>query len=153
MDFEHEFSVAAPIDDVWAAITDIERVAPCIPDARVTGPAGDDGVRVEISVSAGPLDVTSEATITVTGRDDAAHREVLTVAATYADGDALADATVTIVLREAGAGTAAAVHSSVEVSGIAGLVGEGRLDSIAADTIGQFAENLAALLRPATSPA
>ncbi|HUR83757.1 MAG TPA: SRPBCC domain-containing protein [Solirubrobacteraceae bacterium] len=153
MDFDHEFSVAAPIDDVWAAITDIQRVAPCVPDAQVTGPAGDDGVRVEISVSAGPLDVTSEGTITVTERDDAAHREVLTVVAAYANGDALADATVTIVLSEAGEGTAAAVHSTVEVSGVAGLVGQGTLDSIAADTIREFAENLAALLRPATSPA
>jgi len=31
MEFDHSFSVAAPIDAVWAAMTDVERVAPCVP--------------------------------------------------------------------------------------------------------------------------
>ncbi len=152
-EFDHGFSVAAPIDEVWAAVTDLERVAPCIPNARVTATVGPRAVRVEINVSAGPLDVTSEGTITVSERDDAGHREVLSVSTAYANGDRLAEATITIVLTEAGAGTDAAVHSAVDVSGVAALVGEGTLDSIAADTIREFADCLGALLRSASSPA
>ena len=151
--FDHGFSVAAPIDEVWAAIADLERVAPCVPNTRVTGTVGPREVRVEINVSAGPLDVTSVGTITIAERDDAARREVLRVSAAYANGDSLAEATVTIVLSETGEGTAGAVHSTVDVSGVAGLVGDGTLDSIAADTIGEFADNLGALLRPAGSAA
>ena len=35
MQFRHTISVAAPLDAVWAVITDVERVAPCVPNARV----------------------------------------------------------------------------------------------------------------------
>ena len=35
MKFENDFDVEAPIDEVWAAILDVERVAPCVPGAQV----------------------------------------------------------------------------------------------------------------------
>src|SRR5258706_466743 len=34
MEFDNTFSVTAPIDDVWAAILDVARVAPPVPGAR-----------------------------------------------------------------------------------------------------------------------
>ncbi len=37
MKLEPSFEVAAPIDQVWEALLDVERVAPCLPGAAVTG--------------------------------------------------------------------------------------------------------------------
>jgi len=34
---EQSVEVAAPIEQVWDALVDIEHVAPCLPGARVTG--------------------------------------------------------------------------------------------------------------------
>ena len=36
MKLEQSFEVAAPIDQVWAALNDLERVAPCLPGAAIT---------------------------------------------------------------------------------------------------------------------
>jgi uncharacterized protein len=149
MHFDHGFSVAAPADTVWTTITDIERVAPCVPNTRVTGRAGADAFNVQITAAVGPFEVTAAGTITLAERDDATHREVLRIMAADADGDTLADATVTIVLTADGATTEGAVHTDVELGGIATLVAQDTLDQVAGDTLRKFAANLEALLRPA----
>ena len=147
MEFGHSFSVSAPIDEVWATITDIERVAPCVPNTRVKGRAGPDSFDVEITAAVGPFEITADGNITLTERDDVAHRAVLKVLADEPDGDNLAEATVTIVLTADGETTDGAVHSSVEVDGLATLVAEETLDQVAGNTLKTFAANLEELLR------
>ena len=153
MEFDHSFSVAAPIDVVWAAMTDIGRIAPCVPNARVTGRAGADSYDVEVTFAVGPLQTTAERTVTLTERDDAGHHEVLTVVNKDSDVDTPADATITIVLTQAADRTDAAMRSIVEVSGVAALIGEDALADFAADTIATFAVNLETLLAQAPRPA
>ena len=153
MEFDHSFSVAAPIDAVWAAMTDIERIVPCVPKARVTGRAGADAYDVEVMLDVGPLETTAECRITLVERDEATHREVLTVLATDSDGGMPVDATITIVLTPATDRTDAALHSSVEVSGVVALIGDDTLAGLAADAIATFAANLEALLARVPRPA
>ena len=153
MEFDHSFSVAAPIDVVWAAMTDIGRIAPCVPNARVTGRAGADSYDVEVTFAVGPLQTTAERTVALTERDDAGHHEVLTVVNKDSDVDTPADATITIVLTQAADRTDAAMRSIVEVSGVAALIGEDALADFAADTIATFAVNLETLLVQAPRPA
>ena len=43
MKLEQSFDVEAPLSAVWEALTDVQRVAPCLPGAEVSD-AGDDGV-------------------------------------------------------------------------------------------------------------
>ena len=152
MEFDHSFSGAAPIDAAWAAMTDIERIVPCVPNARVTGRAGTDGYDVEVTFAVGPLETTAERRITLAQRDDASHREVLTVLATDSGGALPAEATITIALTQATNRTDAAVHSSVEVSGVTALIGDDKLAGFAADTIAIFAANLEALLARVPRP-
>ncbi len=153
MQLDHGFSVSAPIAAVWTTITDIERVAPCVPNTRVVGAtrpsAGADSHDVEISAAVGPFEITAEGTITLAERDDAAQREVLAVIANDADGDRLAEATVTIVLTQDGDTTDAALHTDVELGGIGAIVAEETLDQVAGNTLRTFASNLEALLRQA----
>jgi len=153
MEFDHSFSVAAPIDVVWAAMTDIGRIAPCVPNARVTGRAGADSYDVEVTFAVGPLETTAERTVTLTERDDAGHHEVLTVVNKDSDVDTPADATITIVLTQAADRTDAAMRSIVEVSGVAALIGEDALADFAVDTVATFAVNLETLLAQAPRPA
>jgi carbon monoxide dehydrogenase subunit G len=146
MEFDHGFSVHAPIDAVWATITDIERVAPCLPNTRVTGAAGPDSYDVEITAAFGPFEITATGKVTLVEHDDATRREVLKVVAHDPDDEPLADATVTIVLTQDGDTTSAAVHSSVAVGGLATLVADETLDEVAGKTLNTFAANLEALL-------
>jgi len=147
MEFAHEFSVAASTDAVWATITDIERVAPCLPNVRVTGEAGPDSYDVEITAAFGPFEITATGKVTLVEHDEATRRQMMRVVAHDPDDEPLADATVTIVLTQDGAVTSAAVLSSVEVGGLAALIADETLDELAGKTLKTFAANLEALLR------
>ena len=38
----NEFTVNRPIDEAWAVITDVERIAPCLPGAQLQEIEGDE---------------------------------------------------------------------------------------------------------------
>jgi carbon monoxide dehydrogenase subunit G len=147
MEFDHAFSVGRPIDEVWAALGDPEKVISCIPNTQLTGPAGDDSFEAQVEADVGFVTLRTTVRVTISERDDAAHREVLGIVARDDDGDQLADATAAIVATEAAGRTLAAVHTSVEVSGIARLVSEDKIDEVANRTFTTFGVNLEALLR------
>ncbi len=147
MEFDHAFSVTLPLDEVWAALGDGERVVPCIPNARLTGRSGVDSYDVDIEADVGLVTLKTKASVTLSERDDATHSQVLRIVARERDGDDLADATATIVLSEAGGRSLAAVHTSVEVDGVARLVPEDTLDAVANQTFTKFGVNLEAMLR------
>ena len=57
MKLESSFSVRAPIDEVWAALLDVERVAPCVPGAHVLERRDEDvyGLELELALGAAPV--------------------------------------------------------------------------------------------------
>ena len=50
MRFENRFEVAAPLQEVWDAVLDVERVAPNVPGAQVLEKTGEDSYKVAIKV-------------------------------------------------------------------------------------------------------
>jgi uncharacterized protein len=54
MKLEQSFEVAAPIDEVWAALNDLERVAPCLPGAAITEHDEDGTYHGTFQVKLGP---------------------------------------------------------------------------------------------------
>jgi carbon monoxide dehydrogenase subunit G len=54
MKLEQSFEVAAPIEQVWDALIDIERVAPCLPGASVTGRNEDGSYSGALTIKIGP---------------------------------------------------------------------------------------------------
>ena len=55
MEFENSFTVTAPIDEVFDALLDVERIAPCMPGAQVLERSSDDAYKVGIKVKVGPV--------------------------------------------------------------------------------------------------
>ena len=55
MEFDNSFTVQKPIDEVWNTMTDLERVVPCVPDARVIEKTGDRAVRAEVKIKLGAM--------------------------------------------------------------------------------------------------
>jgi uncharacterized protein len=146
MEFDNTFSVTAPIDDVWAAILDVARVAPRVPGARVLEQTGDNAYKVAIKVRLGPLSMTYTGNVTVIEQDDDAHRAVMRANATEARGQGVANATVELRLTADGEQTRGAIHSDVAISGKAAAMGQGVIGDVSARIIDTFAENLAAML-------
>ena len=76
---EHQFTMAKPIDESFAAITDLDRVVPAVEGGNVLERTGPDAVRAEIVVRMGAMSLTFTGTVEVTEKDPEAHRAVMAV--------------------------------------------------------------------------
>jgi carbon monoxide dehydrogenase subunit G len=157
MRFENHFDVDSPIDSVWDAVLDVERVAPTVPGAQVLERTGDDAYKVAIKVRVGPMSMTYRGEVEIAERDDEAHRAVMKARAKETRGQGTADADVTMQLRGENGRTSATVTTDVELSGKAATMGQGVLQDVAGRLVQTFARNLATMLEggevaPAATP-
>ena len=135
---EHPFTMSHSPDENFAAVTDLERVVPCVEGGHVLEKTGDASVRAEIVVKMGAMSMTFTGTVEVVEKDDAAHRAVLSVKSREAGGQGHANATVTFALADGG-GT---VQTNAQITGKAASMGEGVvagvLDALVKDFTGKL---------------
>jgi carbon monoxide dehydrogenase subunit G len=144
--FENHFDVQAPIETVWAAMLDVERVAPTVPGAQVLEQTGEDAYKVAIKVKVGPMSMTYRGEVEITERDETAHRAVMKARAKESRGQGTADADVTMVLDGGNGTTSATVTTDVQLSGKVATMGQGVLQDVSGRLVKTFAQNLAAML-------
>ena len=149
MELAHEFTVSTPIDQAWAALTDVQRIAPCMPGAELTEADGDT-YHGQVKVKVGPITALYKGTASFVEKDEAAHRAVLKAAGRDVRGQGNASATVTAVMTEAGEGTRVAITTDMTVSGRVAQFGRGVMADVTAKLLQQFVGNLEAnVLGPA----
>jgi uncharacterized protein len=149
MELAHEFTVNTPIDRAWAVLTDVERIAPCMPGAELTEVDGDTYHGL-VKVKVGPITAQYKGTASFVEKDRAAHRAVLKAAGRDARGQGNASATVTAVMTEQGDGTRVAITTNMTVSGRVAQFGRGVMADVTAKLLQQFVDNLEAdVLAPA----
>jgi carbon monoxide dehydrogenase subunit G len=153
MKFENEFTVHAPIGDVWATLMDVERVAPCMPGAEVLERLGDDSYKVGIKVKLGPISMLYRGQVDIVERDEAEHTAIMRAKAREARGQGTADAQVHMSLHEEAVGTRARMETEMQMSGKAAAMGRGVVADVSARLVDEFAANLAALMVPAPAAA
>jgi len=151
MKFEHSFSVAAPIEDVWTALMDIERTAPCVPGAEVLGPADGDTYRIRVNVTLGLLSVQPTARVRVLERDDLTRRAAFSAVAGKA-GAGRAEARTSVTLVRVPDGTHATVNTDLQLTGTAAVVGQRVIAEVGAVLIRAYAANLERMLTQRSSP-
>ncbi|MYW42754.1 SRPBCC family protein [Streptomyces sp. SID161] len=142
MEMEHEFSVPLPVDDVWRALLDVDRIAPCLPGATVEGYDGRT-VTGSVKVKVGPVTVTYRGTAVFEEQDGTAHRMVLVASGRETRGQGTARATVTGTLTGSEDGTAVTVRTDLTVTGRPAQFGRGVLAEVGDRLVGQFASCLA----------
>jgi carbon monoxide dehydrogenase subunit G len=139
-ELEHSFETTKPIDESFNAVTDLERVIPCVEGGRVIEPAGDDSVKAEIDVAMGAMSMKFVGTVEVVEKDPAAHRALLRVKSKEAGGQGHANADVVFQLTEGG-GT---IHTKAQITGKAASMGEGVvvgvLDAMIKDFTGKLSQ-------------
>lgn len=138
---EHPFSLDKPLDEGFAAITDLERVVPCVEGGRVLERTGDDAVKAEIVVKMGAMSMKFAGTVEVTEKDAAAHRAVLTVKSREVGGQGHANATAVFALADGG-GT---LTTNAQITGKAASMGEGVVAGVLDALIKDFTEKLSRL--------
>ena len=149
MEFENQFSVKAPIDDVWRVLLDVERVAPCLPGARVQEHTGEDEYVVGMRVKVGPIAMEYKGNVRIVERDDATHRAVLNGSGREVRGQGAAEATAEMVLTQDGDATVARIKTDVKLSGRMASMGQGVIADVSRRLIDTFSANLQAMMAPA----
>jgi carbon monoxide dehydrogenase subunit G len=141
MQLEHHVSVPAPIDVVWGALLDPERVAPCMPGATLTEVDGDSFTGT-MKVKLGPVVLLYKGTGTFTERDEQARRAVLKAAAKDSRGNGTVNATVTITLTQEGDQTSGTVATDLSITGRPAQFGRGMIAEVGGKILEQFASCL-----------
>jgi uncharacterized protein len=152
MRFSNSFDVDAPIEQVWDAVLDVERVAPNVPGAQVLERTGEDAYKVSIKVKVGPMSMTYKGEVEITDRDPQSHRAVMKARAKESRGQGTANADVTMTLSGDDSHTSATIETDVELSGKVATMGQGVLQDVSGRLVQTFAQNLAAMLEGGEEP-
>jgi uncharacterized protein len=92
---EQSFEVEAPIEQVWTALIDLEKVAPCLPGATITGHDDDGTYHGTFQVKLGPTTASYRGTVRIASSD--AESRIATLAAKGTDKRGQGGASATIV--------------------------------------------------------
>jgi carbon monoxide dehydrogenase subunit G len=139
----NEFRVAVPVNQAWEVLTDVERVAPCIPGAQLLSVDGDDFTGA-VKVKVGPITVSYKGNATFKEKDKAAQRVVIKADGKETRGSGNAAALVTAQLKDEGDATSVVITTDLTISGKAAQFGRGVLADVAGNLIAQFAKRLEA---------
>jgi carbon monoxide dehydrogenase subunit G len=145
VELNNDFEVSAPIDKAWLVLTDVERIAPCLPGAQLQEVEGDE-YRGIVKVKVGPITAQYKGAATFVEKDDAAKRAVLKADGRDTRGAGNASAFITAQLTSVGDRTKVEVKTDLTVTGKVAQFGRGVMADVSAKLMGQFADNLEKLL-------
>jgi uncharacterized protein len=125
MKLEQSFEVQAPVAEVWAALIDLERVAPCLPGATITDHDEDGTYHGEFKVKLGPTTAAYRGTVKIEDTDEAARRATLKANGTDKRGQGGAHATIVNTLHEIDGGTRVDAVTDFTITGRLARFGRG----------------------------
>ena len=153
MDLNHEFIVNVPVNDAWVILTDLERIAPCLPGAQLTEVEGDT-YRGQVKVKVGPIVAQFKGQASFVSRDDVAHTASLKGEGRDTTGKGNASAIITAQLTSVTpTSTKCTVVTNLTISGKVAQFGRGALADVSDKLLAQFSENLNQLINSSPTPA
>ena len=142
MEINNAFEVKAPIDVAWATLTDLARIAPCLPGATLTSIEGDI-YKGHVTVKVGLIVAKFGGQAIFQERDDAAHRAVLKGEGRDSTGKGNASAIITAQLESVDANTTrCTVNTDLTITGKIAQFGRGALADVSDKLLKQFVVNL-----------
>jgi len=154
MKMEQSFEVQAPLAQVWDALIDLERVAPCLPGATITGHDEDGTYRGTFAVKLGPMTASYNGTVKIEEADEAAHRATLKAKGTDKRGQGGANATIVNTLSERDGVTVVEAVTDFNITGRLAQFGRGGImEDVSNRLMRDFATCLSSRLgEPAAAP-
>jgi carbon monoxide dehydrogenase subunit G len=144
MKLEQSFEVAAPLERVWEALIDIQRVAPCLPGATVTGRNDDGTYNGEFKVKIGPTSAAYAGKLAMEDVNPESHTATMQAQGTDRRGQGGAKATILSSLADIGDGlTRVEVITDYHITGRLARFGRGgMIEDISNRLLGDFAKCL-----------
>lgn len=141
MELTNAFTVALHPDEAWAVLTDVERIAPCMPGAELQEVEGDE-YRGIVKVKVGPITARYKGTATFESRDQTNGRLVLRAEGREARGQGNASARIVVTLAPDGEGTRVSLSTDLTITGKVSQLGRGVLADVSTRLLTQFVESL-----------
>ena len=134
----NEFDVPLPIDQAWAVITDIERIAPCMPGAQLEEIEGNE-FRGGVKVKVGPITASFKGKALFQERDDVNNKAVIKAEGRDTGGKGNASAIITATATSNGPdSTHMTVATDLNITGKVAQFGRGAMNDISNKILGQF---------------
>ena len=155
MDLNHSITVNQSIAETWKILTDLERIAPCLPGAQLQEVDGDVYKGV-VKIKVGPIVAQFKGEAQFAERDDANFTAMLKASGRDTGGKGNASATITAQLTALSeTSTVCNVVTDLAITGKVAQFGRGAMADISEKLIAQFADNLNTLIdtEGATAPA
>jgi carbon monoxide dehydrogenase subunit G len=152
------FTVPVTADVAWRVLLDVERIAPCMPGATLTGRDGDDFTGT-VKVKVGPVSLTYGGKATFASLDESNRVAVIEATGKETRGSGTAKAVITARMTETDGSTQVDVETDLTITGKPAQFGRGVMAEISGKLITQFADCLADTIStpetpsPATDPA
>jgi len=142
----NEFTVNRPISEAWAVITDVERIAPCLPGAQLQEIEGEI-YRGVVKIKLGSITPQFKGQATFVDRDDPAHRVVLKAEGRDTGGRGNASAEITAQAESLSpTSTRCVVTTDLHITGKVAQFGRGIIGDVSKKLMAQFASNLNTML-------
>lgn len=142
MQLNNEFTVATGVEETWRLLTDLERVAPCMPGATMNGRDGEDYLGT-VKIKVGPIGANFAGKARFLAQDDNAKTATISMAGKDAKGSAAANATIQARLESLGpASTRVVVDTDLDITGRMAQFGRGAIADVSNRLMTQFTENL-----------
>jgi carbon monoxide dehydrogenase subunit G len=144
MRIENSFQVPVPREQAWELLTDVSRVADCLPGAKLTEDAGDGSYRGELGVKLGPVSMKFLGKMRFTELDAEAGHAVAEASAREGRNRGSADAVIDFSLTAQEDGTRVDIVTELALAGQAAQYGRGAgvLKKISEFMIARFAQCL-----------
>lgn len=142
MKFRQEFSVAQPVDRLWAFFEKPEQVAACIPGVEEVAPIAGNSFDLRASQRLGPLSATFEAKVRITEKVPGERIAFTATGRAVRGAVGSFRASNLVLLQPRGAETAVLVEGEAALAGVLGSVAGKVIDKQAAKVTAEFARNL-----------
>ena len=142
----NEFTVNRPIDEAWEIITDVERIAPCLPGAELQEIEGET-YRGVVKIKFGAISSQFKGEANFLERDDAAYRAVIKGVGRDTGGRGNASAEITAQAESLSpTSTKVVVSTDLHITGKVAQFGRGIMGDVSSKLMAQFANNLNEML-------
>ena len=142
----NEFTVNRPIEQAWAVITDVERIAPCLPGAQLQEIEGDI-YRGVVKIKLGSITPQFKGQASFIERDDTAHTATLKAEGRDTGGRGNASAEIAAQAESLSpTSTRVVVTTDLHITGKVAQFGRGIIGDVSKKLMAQFAGNLNTML-------
>ncbi len=134
-----EFTISTPPDVAFAALLDLELVAPCVPGAELGAMAEDGSYPGTVSVKLGPMKFVYKGTLRIAEQDPVARTAVIEGEGRATSGADTAKVRALMEVLPEGSGSRVRMTTDLDIKGRAAQMGAGIIGDVSRKLVGEAA--------------